>query len=200
MKINFLSIFALIFVLTFSSYSAEPLTGKGNKCLLFGFNGLSDLSVNNSHLAVQYQFADKMGIWADVNFNSGKIKPTEQGEEYSTNQYGFTIGYIYYAFQKGSVAMYLSPQIGYSGSSTETAADRTDKITTDVSDITAAVSVGVEWWAFENISFGVSTHFGFESSKTTNKSKISPQETEATNSFFGIISKDAGKISIAFYF
>lgn len=195
MKIKFFSLIFGVIMLTATVFAGTPQTQQGAKSLFFGFNGLSNLSVDNTYLGCQYLFADKMGVWADLSLGFKTEKPTETAKDVKDNAIGFDIGFMYYAFQKGPIAVYLSPQFGISNA---TAEDENSQYKKTTNYFHAGVSIGTEWWAFENISFGVSTYLGFESNKVT--TEVSNSESESTSSNIGILGSSSGNIWISFYF
>ena len=192
-----------VFIVTFtvlfavSLYAAEPQTKAGSKSMYWGLNGLSELSFDNSSLGIQYLFADKMGIWVDLDLSMISDKATSDADGISTSNFGLSAGFIYYLFQKGPVALYGSPQVGFSTSSVE----NKDAATTHIDSKTKlhlGVSVGVEWWFTDNVSLTVTTLLGFVSE--TNKVERGSSTSEATTSTIGIMPNGSGKFLISFYF
>ncbi len=187
----------LVFVVFFATstlFAAEPQTKAGSKSLYFGLNGLSNLGVDNSVLGGQYLFQDDMGIWLELGFNSSNYKPDEKATEQKLSSFGLDVGFIYYAFQKGPVAMYFSPQLGFSSGTNENGAN--NKVTT--SSFTGGVSLGAEWWAFENVSLSASVLIGY--SNSTVKTEISSGSTEETTNNFGILGSSNSRFLLSFYF
>lgn len=189
-----LFVFVVLFA-TMNLSAAEPQTKEGSMNLFFGLNGLSDLGVDNSYLGFQYLFQDNMGGWASIGFNSKNYKPSENAEEEKYTKIFFDIGFIYYAFQKGPVAMWISPEVGLGiGTDDISSSKITDK------SFWGGVDLGVEWWAFENISLSASVFIGYENQTVKTEYKNSPlPEVEETTNTFGIIG-DEGKFTVSFYF
>jgi len=186
----------LVFVVFFTTstlFSAEPQTKAGSKSLYFGLNGLSDLGVDNSVLGGQYLFQDNMGIWLELGFNSSNNKPYENATEQKYSSVGVDVGFIYYAFQKGPIAVYFSPQLGFASGTDD---NGTTKITT--SSFTGGISLGAEWWAFENVSLSASVLLGYSNSKV--KTEAGSNSTEATTNNFGILGSTNSKFLVSFYF
>jgi len=191
-----LSILILVFLFnigTMNIFAAEPQTQKGSKALFFVLNGLSDLSVNNSSIGFQYLFQDKLGFLVELGFNSKNFKPYENAEEEKYNTYGVAAGLIYYAYQKGPVAFYLSPELGFSYGSQE---KNNTKVT--YTSFYGGISVAAEWWAFENVSFGATSFIGFQTEKE--KNEAGSVSTEATTNSFGILGSQSANLFINFYF
>lgn len=195
MKFKLISLIIGVLMLNLTSFAGTPQTQQGSKAMFFGFNGLSELSVNNSYLGGQYLFADRMGIWAKIGFGFQTSKENETAKDVKNNTVAFDIGLMYYAFQKGPVAMFLSPGFGYS---TETAEDENTKYKKTSNIFDGGVEIGVEWWAFENVSFGACTYLCFESTQTT--TETNGVETEATETNFGILGSKTGSLWVTFYF
>jgi len=188
-----LFVFVVIFATT-NLFAAEPQTKQGSKSLFFGLNGLSDLGVDNSYLGAQYLFQDDMGVWVSIGFNSKNYKPSENADEDKYTKFDFDIGFIYYAFQKGPVAMWISPEIGLGiGTNENTSSKITDN------GFWAGVDLGVEWWAFDNVSLSASVFLGYKNQTLKTENKIPSSETKATTNTFGIIG-DEGKFTVSFYF
>lgn len=194
MKNYFTLVLAIVVLIaTNALFAAEPQTKEGSKSLYFGLNGLDDLGVNNSVLGGQYLFQDNMGGWFEIGFNTTNHKPSENATEVKYNSIGIDVGFIYYAFQKGPVAMYLSPQLGYSTGTDEQA---NSEITSKA--FYGGVSLGAEWWAFENVSFSASVLIGYSNLKVTRE--INNVSTEETTNNFGILGSTNSKFLINFYF
>ena len=195
--------FAIAFaaiIMTAAASAGEPQTMEGSKCLFFGFSGLSTLSVDNSTIGVQYLFADRQGIWADLSFGFGTSKPSENADETKTTAIGFDIGYIWYIFQKGPVACYLSPQFGIMTDSKKYKVSSNDVTESNMS-FAVGVSLGAEWWFADNVSLATSAFLGFTS--TTNTVEVGSNKTEGTNTQIGISSGEGtggATLTLSFYF
>mgnify|MGYP000935039327 CR=1 FL=1 len=177
--------------------AAEPQTKAGSKSIFWGLNGLSDLSVNNSFLGIQYLFADKMGVWGQLNLSMISEKPNSDADGVSTNNIGLSAGFIYYVFQKGPVGLYLSPQVGfYSNSEEDKDASTTHKDSESI--LYLGVSIGAEWWFTDNVSLIATSLIGFGSTTTTVERGSS--KTESTSTVIGIIPQASAKFEICFYF
>lgn len=197
MRNKFFSIIFAVVILSASVFAGTPQTQQGAKALYFGFNGLSELSVNNTYIGGQYLFADNLAVFGDLSLGFKTTKENKGAEDITDNNIGFNLGISYYLFQKGTVAMYLSPQFGFSSGNYE---DENTKIKTTNNKFDVGVSFGVEWWAFDNISFAVSTLVGFKSTKTTVKNDNNNLETESTSTKIGMLGSSAGTIYILYYF
>ena len=69
MKKKFIILIVLLsmVILTLPLTAGKPQTAAGSKSVFFGFNGLSNLSVEDSWIGFQYLFADKMGLWGSIS-------------------------------------------------------------------------------------------------------------------------------------
>lgn len=193
-----LSLFICLITLSLTSFAAEPQTQQGSKGLFFGFNGLSELSVNNTRLGGFYYLGSDMFLWADVGFNIINQKPYKTGDEYASNNIGFEVGLDYLVFKKGSVGLFIGPDIGFTTSSSESEGTRSATKTTKSNSFYAGIGIGAEWWFTDNISIHPYTFIGFESIKTTDEDGST--KIESTSSYFGIQGSQAANLYIMFYF
>lgn len=191
---KFFTLVLVVLVCTSYLFSAEPHTREGSKSLFFDFRGLSELSIDNSVVGFQYLFADKMGVWADLGFSSTNYKPHQDATEQKMSTLVFDVGFIYYAFQKGPIAFYVSPTIGIETGSDEPSSST--KTTTNI--FYGGIGIGAEWWAFEGVSIGVYSFLGYFTQKTT--SETASSKTESTKNIFGIIGDHSSSLFIAFHF
>lgn len=185
----------VVFFATTNLFAAEPQTKQDSKALFFGLNGLSNLGVDDGYLGLQYLFQDNMGVWGSLGFNTKTYKPYENADEDSYTNLEFGVGLIYYAFQKGPVAAWVSPELGIGIGSADT---KSTKITDN--SFWAGVSLGAEWWAFDGVSLSASVFLGYENLTTTTEAKSVPNsEIKSKENKFGIL-PGQGKFQILFYF
>lgn len=188
-----LTIFLLVFTFSTESFAGKkdkekkgPLS-KGSKAMYVSLNSLTNLSFDDASIGAQYLFADRQGINVDLSLLS---KTSEAGGTKSTeSNFGLTLGYINYVFNKGNVSLYLLPYVGFSSGKDETASVET-------SGLNAGLGIGSEWWAFRNVSLAAQFSFGFESE--TIKSTVTNNEVK--NSSFGVLGNGQGKFYLTFYF
>ena len=178
--------------------SGTPQTQAGSKAILFGINGLSDLSLQNSRVAFQYLFADKMGLWAGLGLAFLSDKPNEDASDNVNNDLDLDIGFLYYLFQKGPVACWVSPKIGIGFGSSEYQDIETPKVEISSNAFDIGLQVGVEWWFTDNVSLSLETDFGFVSKKKTIES--ASHKIESSQTKFGILSDGSASFVILFYF
>lgn len=188
-----LTVFLFVFSFTIDSYAGKkdkekkgPLS-KGSKAMYVSLNSLTNLSFDDASIGAQYMFADRQGIDVDFSLMS---KTTEVGGVKATeSNFGLTLGYINYVFNRGNVSLYLLPYVGFSSGKNEDT-----KIET--SGLHAGLGIGSEWWAFRNVSLAAQFSFGFESETIKNTNT----NTEAKNSSFGVLGNGQGKFYLTFYF
>jgi hypothetical protein len=200
-RLTLLAIFTFMFVVAANnSYSADKQTKAGEMSILWNFNGLSEISIDDSYLGMEYLFADNMGIWADLKLGFITNKAKDNDPELADNTFGFDIGFIYYMFHKGNVAFYLSPQFGLETKSSELEglATYSEKKITNTS-FRVGCSFGAEWWAWDNVSVGFSTYLGFVSTNEKHEYPTSTADYEKTSTSIGTLSR-GGKICLSFYF
>lgn len=173
--------------------SAEPQTKEGSKSIYFSLKGLDEIGFDNSTFGAQYIFKDKWAFWGEIGFLSETSKASETAQEQSLSKYNFSVGILNYVYQNGPVAAYYSPQLGIALGGNESGSN---KVTT--TDITMGISIGVEWWMFDNVSLAASTLFGYVSS--VEKTEQGSFSSEATKSKFGILGSSNSKFLISFYF
>lgn len=200
MKTLFKTLCAIIFfVLIIGNLQAEESKHlkKGDWALSYGTT-LKDFAFNNNVLGVQYLFADRMGVWAWVTFNSTTGKPTENSKDTTYNSVGFDIGYIYHFFQKGNISAYVSPQIGFSNVVSENE-NNSAKSTSQLFSV--GTTIGAEWFVVDNFSLSINTYIGFVSTKTTTETTTVPSsKVESTNSSFGMFKLPSSQVIFSFYF
>ena len=193
--------FSIVFFLTQSLFSAEvPQVQQGAKSVFWGFNGLSDLSVQNSVIGGQYNIADRIGIFATLGLDMfGNSETPDGGKEKdltSTSNIQFSVGAKLYLFKNDPVSFFVAPTIGISSNSFENVAIETNN---NISESTFEVGIGVgaEWWFTTNVSFSASTSLGLKSySKTT---EVGDSTSEVSHSNFGTMNT-MSKFILSFYF
>ena len=120
-----------------------------------------------------------------------------QSQDSTHTDFEIDLGFIYYIFEKGPVACYISPQFGVGFGSGEFYYGST-KFEESTSMFYIGCSIGCEWWFTDGLSLSVRTFLGFESNK--DKIEAPSYEQEKTNTVFGIIGDKGPNFSINFYF
>jgi len=198
---NLFKLFLTLCVVVIASnalYSAEPQTHKGSTAIYWGFGGLSELSIDNSTLGVQYLFAERTGIWAELSLsmlNSKQNKDDDDG--IANNNTGFYTGVIFYVLQNEPVALYVSPQIGI-GMMSEENKDASATFKDSQTTFSIGASIGAEWWFAKNVSLSASTFIGYEG--TTYTAERGDNKAESASSSIGILPTVGANFLISFYF
>jgi hypothetical protein len=196
-KVLTLSLLALIFAFAAErGYSAELQTKEGTQGIFVGLSGLSDLKFDDGVFGYQYMFADRAGIWADISIKGTSEEPYKDADKITHTDIGIDAGYINYLFQKGSIGVYVSPQLGFSVGSSEEYPEAV-KTTTSSSSIYFGCSIGAEWWFADGVSLTSSFLLGY--SMSSKKVEAGASTTESKFNEFGFLS-NGGKFLLAFYF
>ncbi len=172
---------------------AEPQTKQGSKSLYFGLGGFNDFGFDNTSLGGQYNFQDNMAVWCELGFQSNSDKANETAQEVKNDMFLFSAGFLYYAFQKGPIAVYFSPQFGVGFGSSENGPAKES-----TNEFSGGISVGAEWWAFDGVSLTATTFIGYSTTKTTSEDGNSKEE--GTSNQLGIIGAANSKFLVSFYF
>jgi hypothetical protein len=193
--------FSIVFFLTQSLYSAEvPQVQEGAKSVFWGFNGLADLSVNNSVIGGQYNIADRIGIFATLGLDMFSNNRTPNGEKKedltSSSDFNFSIGAKLYLFKNDPVSFFVAPTISIMSYSFENVASPTKHIDSK-SEFGVGIGVGAEWWFTTNVSFSASTTLGLVSHSES--SERGDAKAETSYSHFGTM-KSVSVFTLAFYF
>ena len=200
MKKKFIILIVLLsmVILTLPLTAGKPQTAAGSKSVFFGFNGLSNLSVEDSWIGFQYLFADKMGLWGSISLTMLTEKPSQATNDNIKNDFEFDVGFIYYLFEKGPVACWVSPSIGLGFGSTEF--EEEDMPLTKISSnlFYAGVSIGAEWFFTDNVSISADTFLGFQ--QTGRTTEIQNFKTEYSKTEFGFITGAGASLVLLFYF
>ncbi len=190
-----LVVFCVVAILILASLATAgtPTTQKGSAAMWFNFNGLSDMSYQNSAIGLNYLFKDKTGAGIALNFSHDSEDDGIEEKE-KTTTLGMDLYLIHYPFQKGPVALYLAPGVGFNFTTYK------DKDFGDIhinsNDIWLGGSVGVEWWIFDQVSLSASNWVGLEIDISNDK--INDDKT--TDTHLGILGSSMANIVLAFYF
>lgn len=196
-----LAVTMLVCIPVFMLQAGQPQVQKGSKSVYFGFNGLADMKMDNAYFQAQYLFADRKGITAGFHLGGTKtdlgnnIKPTK------TSDFTFDVEYIYYAWADGPVTIYCGPGIGFTTAKNEYPASPTKALMKEnTNGISVFGFIGVEWWAWDNVTISISTLFGYQSLKSTVKSDDTGTKTTTTTSTWGNLSSGSTSVGVGFYF
>lgn len=139
---------------------------------------------------------NKAALGLGIGFNTERDKADNDDDPAITRSISGDGAIYYYPIQKGAVAMYVAPEGGL-----ELSTDYLKSVK-DCSYYTlrGGLSLGVEWWVFDQVSLAASTWFGLQYQWGTEKDKILDTTDEPRNLKFGMAGSSADCIYISFYF
>ncbi len=190
-----LVVFCVVVILILASLATAgtPTTQKGSAAMWFNFNGLTTMSYQNSAIGLNYLFKDKTGAGIAFDFSHYNVDDGIEEKE-KTTALGMDLYLIHYPFQKGPVALYLAPGVGFNFT-TYKDKDFGD-IHTNSTYMWLGGSVGVEWWIFDQVSLSASNWVGLEIDLLNDKEN----DDKMTDVHLGILGSSTASIVLAFYF
>ncbi|MDH3252164.1 MAG: PorT family protein [Ignavibacteria bacterium] len=226
---KFLSLaLALCLAANLQAADPKPMTRSGDKALLFTFNGLSLLGASSFAGGVGFKFyiardlAARVGVGFDLakqTFKNPAPAPlpanTLSESKYSTTLFTIAPGITYNIATSNSVVAYVGAQVLFITTSTSQdgtlgplpdntpsfTAQQEVKITS--TSIGAAALLGVEWFAWDNISFGAEYAFGFLSAtgktEVTNGG-ITTSVDDPSTTAFGTAALNTANLTLSVYF
>ncbi len=230
MKVFMLTLFVVSFLCgsAFAS-DAKPMTKQGDAALLFSLGGLSNLSAGNFEggLGLKYYLLRNVALRVGLGFSSasqtfknpavGPLPPTVLGEsKYTSTTFSIAPGVTYNFATSNSVVAYVGGQVYFAMTSREQDGTTSgnipnpnpgytsgQKIKISTTDIGVGALVGVEWFAWENVSFGAEYAFGFLSNpgKTEVTAGGTTASTDApTLTTITLTSINSGELTLSVYF
>jgi hypothetical protein len=189
-------VLCVVFASTQALQAGEPQTKEGTKALFWGFNGLSDLSIDNSNIGFLYNISDGVGLWGALGLRIGSTKSNDN-DHLSTTGIEFAVGAKLNIFQTEPVAMFISPMISIGTTSRE---DKSRTNTYIDSEMTLGVgaAIGAEWWFANNVSFSASTFLGFVTETITEERGDNKDEYTMTG--IGTLPNYGAHFTLSFYF
>ena len=203
---------------TYAGDAVVPKTKAGNKALLFTFGGLSNLGAGSfgGGIGGKYYFADKWAGRLGIGFststettkNPAATVPPGQKSERDETATSFSVapGVLYTLATTGSVNAYAGLQVLFVTSSTsedDPGFDADSKVETSSTGFGAGLILGVEWFPWENISFGAEYTFGFlsESSDRTVTVNGSSNKTDGpSTTSFGTSAVNGANLTLSVFF
>lgn len=202
----------------------KPVTYSGAKALMFDLGGLADLAAGNygGGLGFKYYIAPDLALRMSLGFNTSTVTTknlvtplpvTQMGESKLTHT-DLTLGpAITYNFAKVStVAAYVGGMFFFTWSKDRREGnsaglgvgfDNGEAYRSSSTTVGFAGLLGVEWWAWENISFSAEYRLGYnhqtsevESSTTATSITIDGPTTNG----FGLGSANSGALTLSVYF
>jgi|GEM_PF-777382 len=221
-----LLVLALVCGTVLAAETAKPITKAGSKALMFDLGGLANLSAGNYEggLGFKYYisngFAVRVGLGFGMSSETTKNPstvtplPANQLSESELSGMTFTIapGVQYNLVATNAVVAYVGGQVSFTSSNQERTGNNAgmgvgftqgSSYKTSSSIFGAAAFVGVEWFAWENISFAGEYRFGFSSSsgKTeSNSTNASASQDAPSSTSFGLGSANSANLTLAVYF
>ena len=206
--------------------TAKPITKAGSKALLFDLGGLANLSAGNYEggLGLKYYisngFAVRLGLGFGMSSETTKNPstvvplPANQLSESKLSGMSFSIapGIQYNLVTTNAVVAYAGAQVSFTSSNQERTGNNAgmgvgftqgSTFKTSSSIFGVAAFIGVEWFAWENISLAGEYRFGFSSSsgKTESSSTTASASQDAPSSTsFGLGSANSANLTLAVYF
>ena len=204
--------------------TAKPITKAGSKALMFDLGGLANLSAGNYEggLGLKYYisngFAVRLGLGfgmtSETTKNPATTVPANQLSESKLSGMSFSIapGIQYNLVTTNAVVAYAGAQVSFTSSNQERTGNNAgmgvgftqgSSYKTSSSIFGAAAFIGVEWFAWENISLAGEYRFGFSTSsgKTESSSTSASASQDAPSSTsFGIGSANSANLTLAVYF
>jgi len=192
----FIAATLLMLLIVRSLQAAEPQIKAGSKAVFYSFTGLSQVGIDGSSIGGEYFFVDKMAVFTSLSFLFKNTDPDDRQKETSDDLFGVGGGFMWYAFQKGSVSFYFGPQVYYENRRDDVNDGDVSYQQTEIS-VDVGCSLSVEWWATESISFWGGTFVGFRSTNGTRD--FGATKSDYTSTAFGFIDPGS-RIGIGFYF
>ncbi len=209
--------------LAFAGDENTPTTKSGDKALLFNLGGLSFLTAGNftptsflSGVGGKYYISEGNAIRLALGFNNASttIKnttiPTPAGQSSERKETGtsFSIApaFLHVLPISGSVAPYIGAQIAWTTNSLtrEPGANfvNNSKFKSSTTVIGVAGLLGVEWFAWSNISFGAEYQLGYFSTSGSDESTNAGTTTTVDHNSVtstSISSASSGNLTVSVY-
>jgi opacity protein-like surface antigen len=204
--------------------NAKPVVKAGSVAMLFDLGGLANLSAGNYQggLGMKYYIANGFAARLGVGFNTSSTTtknpttpvPTNQLDESKITGTSFTIapGIQYNLATSNAVVGYVGAQVAFTtGSNTRTGNansfgvgfTKDNEYKESTTSFGVAAFLGVEWFAWDNISLAGEYRFGFNttSGKAESKNATTSTSTDAPSSTgLGLGSANAAALTLAVYF
>lgn len=203
--------------------NSKPIQKAGSTALMFDLGGLANLSAGNYQGGVgfKYYISNGFAVRAAVGFgmtstttkNPADPVPTTQESESKLSGMTFSIapGIQYNVATSAAVVAYVGAQISYSmGSQTRTGNannfnvgfSKDHEYKESTSTFGGAAFVGVEWFAWDNISLAGEYRFNFSttSGKAESKNATTSDSQDAPSSTaFGLSSANSANLTLSVY-
>jgi opacity protein-like surface antigen len=206
---------------TYAGDPVVPKTKQGNKALLFTLGGLSNLGAGQyaGGIGGKYYFANNVAVRFGLGFNTRSETeknpisptPTDQKGERDESSTSFTIapGVTYNIATTGSVVAYVGAQILFVSSSTSadgiggSGFDADSKLETTSMSFGAGAILGVEWFPWDNVSFGAEYTLAFLSGSGDSESTVNGTGTKTdapSTTSIGTSAVNGANLTLSVYF
>jgi opacity protein-like surface antigen len=204
--------------------NAKPIVKAGSTALMFDLGGLANLSAGNYQggLGAKYFISNGFAVRVGLGFSTSSTTtknpttptPTTQlGEsKYTSTSFSVAPGIQYNVAVSSAVVGYVGAQVSFTSSTQERTGNANsfgvgftkDNSYNETSSVFgAAAFIGVEWFAWDNISLAGEYRFGFTSStgKAESKNATTSVSSDAPSSTsIGLGSGNAAALTLAVYF
>lgn len=194
---------------------AAPKTKSEDKALLFTLGGLSNLSAGNfmGGLGAKYYVSDKNAVRIGLGFGTtstttkytGPVLPNTSDNKVTTTGFGVTPGFMHLMTSEGPVAAYIGAQLNLSLLSTTNENPgfvSNNKNKSSTTSFGVGGVLGVEWFAWSNVSFGAEYILTYASGSGTNEVTVggttTSTDTPSTNTFV-LGSASSGNLILAIF-
>jgi len=195
-KTSIVMMILVLFVLAGFATAGEPTIQKGSASIFFPFNGLSTLTFDNTYFGAQYFVMNKVALAFGFRFDSERDRADKDNDPELDRIMEFDGGIYYYPIQKGSVALYVSPNGGIEFQKI----DRPKVLECTYRTLWAGLSIGVEWWVFDRVSLSASNWFGLEYYWGTEENLVADTKDEPRNLKLGMMGLSNQCVYISYYF
>ncbi len=176
MKLFTFIVLAVMLVATTALAAAEVPTSRGDKAMIFMFNGLAYLSTEaygEYGFGMRYYIADGTAIRLGVQFGKSTFKNDDWNDEYRDSVYGVNAVYErHLAGPCSSVSPYWGIGAGYSTYTYKYENDPGDTWTDSGTGFTGFGVMGFEWGFTECLTLGGEYLLGFQSWSSDTESEI----------------------------
>lgn len=203
---------------------AKPVTKSGSTALMFDLGGLAALSAGNYQggFGAKYYISSGFAVRLGLGFNSSStttknpttpVPTTQLGEsKYSLTSFTVAPGIQYNVAQSAAVVGYVGAQIAFTTRSEERLGNANNfgvgfskdhKYTESTSTFGGAAFVGVEWFAWDNISLAGEYRFSFNSTTGKAESKNATTSTSVdapSTTALGVGSGNAAALTLSVFF
>ena len=211
----------LVVSVTYAGDTVVPKTKAGNKALLFTFGGLGTMTSGQygGGIGGKYYFsnnwAGRLGIGFTTSSSTSKnpVSPTPTGESSERDQtstnFTITPGVLYTIAVAGPVNAYVGAQIRFVMGSTSADGiggngfDSDSKVETSSTSFGADAILGVEWFPWENVSFGAEYTLGFLSGSSDQTSTVNGTGTTSdgpSTTSIGTSIVNGGALTLSVFF